>query len=99
MENILTKKVEELLKKTPLYSTDGVELKDKKVICKFFTPFSNWAWYVFEGNKLPNGDWEFFGMVNGFEKEMGYFYLSELKSVGAICDENIFNKPYKEIYI
>ena len=97
MGKILTKKIEDALKKNPLYSTDGIELADKKVICKFSTPFIHWTWCVFEGNKLPNGDWEFFGMVDGFAKEMGYFRLSELKTVGAIRDKNIFNKPYKEI--
>ena len=57
----------------PLYSQEHEE--DPLVICKFFTPDSNWTWYVleFDGEDL------FFGWVVGFEKELGYFSLSELE--------------------
>lgn len=48
---------------------------------KFFTPWSNWTWYVLEGQKQEDGDWLFFGFVVGHEKELGYFSLNELKSV------------------
>jgi hypothetical protein len=51
------------------------------VIVKFFTPDANWTWYVIEGEKQENGDWEFFGLVDGLEKELGGFRLSDLKSV------------------
>ena len=42
---------------------------------KFFTPDSNWTWYAteFDGTDL------FFGLVDGCEKELGYFSLSELR--------------------
>jgi hypothetical protein len=43
---------------------------------KFFTPDANWTWYATEFD----GKDEFFGLVNGFEKELGYFSLSELES-------------------
>jgi len=52
----------------------------KKVI-KYFTPWSNWTWYVTEGEKTEDGDWLFFGFVSGFEAEWGSFTLSELSSV------------------
>lgn len=44
---------------------------------KFFTPDSNWTWYAseFDGEDI------FFGLVSGFEVEVGYFSLSELQSV------------------
>lgn len=51
-----------------------------KVVCKFFTPDSNWTWYVYAGEE-QDGDWMFFGLVHGFEKEWGYFSLSELEKV------------------
>ena len=56
----------------PLYSQEHEE--DPLVICTFFTPDSNWTWYAleFDGEDL------FFGWVVGFEKELGYFLLSEL---------------------
>jgi len=75
---LMTKEIE---KKMPaIMSTDDIPLAEKPVIAKFFTPDSNWAWFVFEGEKRGE-DWEFFGMVHGFEREMGSFMLSELESV------------------
>ena len=72
---LLTK---ELLKQFPkLNETDGTPLEEKKVITKFFTPDGSWTWYAveFDGEDL------FFGLVDGFEKEWGYFSLKELQSV------------------
>ena len=42
---------------------------------KFFHPLSDWTWYATEFD----GDDLFFGLVCGFEKEIGYFCLSELE--------------------
>jgi len=52
--------------------TDGQ--KDPLLQVKFFYPDFDWTWYVMEFD----GDDEFFGLVDGFEKELGYFRLSEL---------------------
>lgn len=69
---LLTK---ELLKKIPpLYSQENVD--DPMVVCKFFTPWTNWTWYVIEYE-----DGMFFGLVEGFEKELGYFTLEELEDI------------------
>ena len=68
---------DEIIKKLPkLYEQDGKGLNAIAYI-KFFTPDSNWSWYVteFDGIDL------FFGLVDGFEKELGYFSLSELENV------------------
>ena len=74
---LMTKEIE---KKIPgLYETDGENVKD--VAVKFFTPWAGWTWYAVEGEKLENGDWEFFGMVEGQEKEFGYFLLSQLEEI------------------
>ena len=58
-----------------LYETENQ--KDPIVHLKFFTPDSSWTWYVveFDGEDL------FFGLVDGHEQELGYFRLSELKTV------------------
>jgi hypothetical protein len=76
---LITKEIEAKLKKSPLYSTE--KNPTPEVIVKFFTPDSNWTWYAVEGEKKEDGDWEFFGMVDGFDKELGYFTLEELKTV------------------
>lgn len=44
---------------------------------KFFTPDSSWTWYASEFD----GDDTFFGLVDGFELEFGYFSLRELQGV------------------
>jgi hypothetical protein len=60
----------------PLYTQENV--KDPIVFIKFFTPDSNWTWYVTEGSE-EDGDVRFFGYVIGLEREWGYFLLSELQ--------------------
>lgn len=66
----------ELRKQLPaLYSQENV--KDPLAVVKFFTPYSNWTWYATEFD----GDDTFFGFVQGFESELGYFSLRELESV------------------
>ncbi|MDH5188495.1 MAG: DUF2958 domain-containing protein [Rhodospirillaceae bacterium] len=73
---LMTKALENSL--PALYATDGN--KEKDIVIKYFTPDSSWTWYVFEGEKQENGDFLFFGLVEGFESEMGYFTLSELEA-------------------
>src|SRR4051812_22015413 len=61
-----------------LYGQEREE--DPLVYIKFFTPWSNWTWFVTEG--APEGDdFVFFGYVIGFEEEWGYFCLSELEGI------------------
>ena len=59
----------------PLYSQEGTQ--DPVAVLKFFTPDSNWTWYATEGSEQDE-DFLFFGYVIGFEREWGYFTLSEL---------------------
>ena len=74
---LMTKEIEKKLPK--LYSQGNVS--DPKIIVKFFTPWSNWTWFAYEGEKQEDGNWLFFGMVHGLEKETGYFNLNELKEL------------------
>jgi len=54
------------------------ELGNNAVIhVKFFDPTGSWTWFATEFD----GEDTFFGLVHGFEKELGYFSLSELQSV------------------
>ena len=62
----------------PLYSTEGNDPKEVKIIAKFFDPCSNWSWYATE---FDSQDKIFFGLVKGFEIEFGYFSLDELESI------------------
>lgn len=63
------------------YETNGMRSSDKRVVAKFFCPYSNWRWYAVEGERTDTGDFEFFGLVVGFEAEWGYFTLSQLDDV------------------
>jgi hypothetical protein len=58
----------------PLYATENEP--DPMVWCKLFYPDFSWSWFVieFDGQDLC------FGLVDGFDRELGYFSLSELRS-------------------
>lgn len=77
---MVTKAMAKTFAKYPLYSQDG-KGGDAVVLAKFFTPWSCFTWYVLEANDLGNGDYEFFGWVEGQDSEYGYFTLSQLQSV------------------
>ena len=73
---------EVIKKKLPkLYSTESIPLRDKVCICKFFTPWTYWTWYVVEGAQQEDGDWLLWGLVEGNENEWGYFSLNEIEAI------------------
>jgi hypothetical protein len=82
----------------PLYSQED-KGGEAVVHAKFFTPDSSWTWYI----TLFDGEDTFFGLVDGFEKELGYFSLKELKYVrgpmGLAIERDLYfePKPLKEI--
>ena len=64
-----------------LYSGEELGL-DTLAQVKFFTPDSNWTWYIIE---IDDANELCFGYVVGLEKELGYFTMSELKEIrGAL---------------
>ncbi len=69
-DKLLPKAVRDSL--PPLGTTENEENPLCRV--KFFYPDFSWTWYAIEFD----GDDLFFGFVDGFEKELGYFRLSEL---------------------
>src|SRR4051812_18119231 len=93
---------QEILAALPkLYATEFTPLENKIVICKFFMPGTYWTWFVFEAEKQEDGDYLFFGMVHGHEKECGYFVLSEISEVkgpfGYIeRDRSVFKQIYSD---
>ena len=92
---LITKAIENKLLKHPLYSTDGKN--EKEVLVKFFNPCGIGTWYVFEAQK--NGDdWTFFGLIDLYEKELGYFTLGELESVKLPFGLTIERDKYFEGY-
>jgi len=59
----------------PLYGQE--ETPDPIVYARFFTPDSNWTWLATE---FDPEEGRFFGLVDGFESELGYFLLEELET-------------------
>ena len=72
----------------PLYTNDGIGMQAIAQV-KFFTPSSDWTWYATE----YDGTDRFFGLVIGFEIELGYFSLSELEGVGGLVERDLYFKP------
>jgi hypothetical protein len=80
----------ELLKERmpALYSQEHE--RDPFVVVKYFDPVGSWTWYATEGSPVdedgymdthkPKVDYLFFGLVVGFEAELGYFALHELRT-------------------
>ena len=71
---LLTQEIRQML--PPLYSQEALGGRAVAQV-KFFTPDGSWTWWAteFDGNDT------FFGLVDGLEKELGYFSLAELQQV------------------
>lgn len=65
-----------------LYATEDTPTAEKVLSVKFFSPQGSWSWYPIEAREetLDDGraDTLCFGLVDGFEQELGYFSLREL---------------------
>tara|TARA_R100000808_G_C2103583_1_gene119895 strand:- start:268 stop:585 length:318 start_codon:yes stop_codon:yes gene_type:complete len=102
---LITKEIEKEIEKKPLYfyEENDIDTKDAKIIVKFFGG-GQWTWWAIEGEKLEDGDIRFFGLVQGFEKEFGYFTLRELEGLkfppfglGVERDKYFSNKTIKDV--
>ena len=59
-----------------LYANENVANYDGVLaVAKLFSPYSGWTWYVTEWQAETG---TCFGLVEGFETELGYFDLTEL---------------------
>ena len=84
-----------LLKKLPpFYSNENLKASDQMCLAKFFYPDSNWTWYPIEYDPEKR---IFFGLVDGFEMELGYFSLDELLEnrgkMGLEIERDLYWKP------
>ena len=57
---------------------NAADYDDVLAPAKFFSPYSNWNWFVTEWDAETG---LCFGLVEGFEMELGYFDLTELAEV------------------
>lgn len=79
---LLTPEIERNL--PPLYHFENTKTSPVATV-KFFDPTGSWTWYVAEAQKQPDGQWLFWGAVDGFEFEYGYFTLYELEHAKDGC--------------
>lgn len=84
---LIDKELEEQL--PTLYETDGQ--KNKILFARYH--LYGWNWYPMEYSPLQK---LFFGLVDGFEKELGYFTLDELEQIGARRDYEFEPKLLKK---
>ena len=95
---LLTQEIRKVL--PPLYAQDGKGGK-AVVYLRLFTPDSSWTWLITEGSPIIEAgreiDFQFFGLVEGQCKELGYVALSELESVrgpmGLPIERDLWWKP------
>lgn len=78
--NLLPRRLAERL--PSLYATEGQGL-DAIARVKFFDPASNWTWYAVEFD----GEDILYGLVVGFEVELGYFSLTELQDARNLREQ------------
>ena len=71
----------------PLGSGDGDE--NALALVRFYAVDTDWTWYVSEFD----GHDTFFGVVDGFEVEYGYFTLSELSDYRGVWGAPILRDP------
>jgi hypothetical protein len=90
MELLLSVEIKEKLQKQYQMGSDMEQL----VIAKFFNPTGSWSWFAM--NMDEDGDY-IWGIVDGFEVEMGSFSLSELQAykgpLGIGIERDLYFKP------
>lgn len=79
----------------PLYGQDG-KGSNALAFVKLFTPDSNFTWYITE---LDPEEGLCFGLIDGFEKELGYFSLNEIEQIkgpmGLEVERDVSFQPTK----
>ena len=70
--------IKEVLNILPAMGSTEGQGKEAVAQVKFFTPWANWTWYGVEYDAEQR---LFYGLVDGFAKELGYFSLDELESI------------------
>lgn len=95
---LMTKQIE---KKARAQYSKGSDM-DQLVVAKFFSPTSQWIWYLM--NQDPEDLDYLWGIVKGFEVEIGSFSLEELTTFkgkfGLGIERDRYFKPMvaKEVY-
>ena len=79
-----------------LYANENVEDYDSVLApAKLFSPYNGWRWFITEWDPQTG---TCFGLVEGFETELGYFDLTELAEVTVLggvpaVERDLYWKP------
>ena len=80
----------------------GADFEGQKVVAKFFNPTGSWTWYLM--NQDPADPDYLWGIVRGYEIEIGSFSLSELQTfkgrwgLGIERDTSFKSIPAAEVW-
>jgi len=79
---LMTQKLAETI--PAIYANEKVADYDTVLAhAKLFSPYSNWTWYITE---MDPDTGQCFGLVEGFERELGYFDLTDLAETTVFGD-------------
>ena len=74
----------------------GSDIDGQMIVAKFFDPMGSWKWYLM--NLADDKDYAW-GIVDGFEVEMGSFSMKELASIqlplGLGIERDMYFEPVK----
>lgn len=73
---LMTKELERKLPE--LGTTEKMDIKDVRIYAHYFSIKNNWDWYACEYDSKTG---EFYGLVDGFEKELGGWTMADFESV------------------
>jgi hypothetical protein len=90
---LMTKEIAEKAQKQYLLGSD----MEQMIVAKFFDPTGSGSWYLM--NQSPDDPDYLWGIVKGFEVEMGSFSLSELQNfrgrLGIGIERDLYFRPIK----
>ena len=86
MQKMMTKALES--KVPALYAQDG-KGSEAIIYAHYFSCFNGWDWYMTEYDPETR---EAFGIVKGFETEMGYFSIEEFESINRSRGFNVIER-------
>lgn len=69
-----------------LPSLDLVDEQENPQAIAHFTNLKGWDWFIIAGRELGEDDFYLFGLVNGIDKELGFFTLKQIKEAGGMYD-------------
>ncbi|AOY74747.1 DUF2958 domain-containing protein [Clostridium formicaceticum] len=82
---LLSDELKEKFVQNPLYSTEGIEFHEKKILAHFFNPIGAGDWYITEGNYDPKtNDVLMFGYGHLGDDQMaewGFVTIKELEDI------------------